>query len=55
LTDLATSDPKAGVIKIKDIARREKIPAKFLEQILLSLNAGLLHSKTDAGGDYYLA
>ena len=45
-----------GVVQIKDISEREKIPAKFLEQILLTLkNAGLLHSKMGIGGGYYLA
>ena len=43
------------VVQIKDIAAREHIPAKFLEQILLNLkNAGLLHSKMGIGGGYYL-
>ncbi len=56
LIDLASSDPRAGVIKIKDIAEREQIPVKFLEQILLTLkNAGLLHSKMGISGGYYLA
>lgn len=45
-----------AVMQIKDIARQENIPAKFLEQILLTLkNAGLLHSKMGVGGGYYLA
>ena len=45
-----------GLVQIKEIAEREKIPAKFLEQILLTLkNAGLLHSKMGVGGGYYLA
>src|SRR3972149_2448153 len=44
------------VVQIKDIAEREKIPAKFLEQILLTMkNAGLLQSKMGVGGGYYLA
>ena len=44
------------VVQIKEIAQREQISAKFLEQILLSLkNAGLLHSKMGIGGGYYLA
>jgi Rrf2 family protein len=44
------------VVLIKEISEREKIPAKYLEQILLSLkNAGLLHSKMGLGGGYYLA
>lgn len=44
------------MLQIKDMSLREKIPAKFLEQILLTLkNAGLLHSKMGVGGGYYLA
>ena len=44
------------VVQIKEISEREKIPGKYLEQILLSLkNAGLLHSKMGVGGGYYLA
>jgi Rrf2 family protein len=44
------------IVQIKDISESEKIPAKFLEQILLTLkNAGLLHSKMGVGGGYYLA
>jgi Rrf2 family protein len=43
-------------MQIKEFVAREKIPAKFLEQILLSLkNAGILHSKMGVGGGYYLA
>jgi Rrf2 family protein len=45
-----------GIIQIKEIAQREQIPAKFLEQILLTLkNAGLLNSKMGVGGGYYLS
>lgn len=44
------------VVQIKEISEREKIPAKYLEQILLALkNAGLLHSRMGVGGGYYLA
>jgi Rrf2 family protein len=44
------------MVQIKEIAEREQISAKFLEQILLTLkNAGLLHSKMGLGGGYYLA
>ncbi len=53
-----TPQPGASlpVVQIKEISVREKIPAKYLEQILLSLkNAGLLHSKMGVGGGYYLA
>jgi Rrf2 family protein len=45
-----------GVVQIKDIAEHQHIPAKFLEQILLTLkNNGLLHSRMGVGGGYYLA
>jgi Rrf2 family transcriptional regulator, iron-sulfur cluster assembly transcription factor len=38
---------------IQDIATRERIPLKFLEQILLTLkNAGILRSKRGVGGGY---
>ncbi|MGC1375697.1 MAG: Rrf2 family transcriptional regulator [Anaerolineales bacterium] len=53
-----TSHPNAPlpVMQIKEISGREKIPGKYLEQILLTLkNAGLLHSKMGIGGGYYLA
>lgn len=49
-------ESEGGVVQIKDIAERQGIPAKFLEQILLTLkNAGLLHSRMGVGGGYYLA
>lgn len=53
-----TPEPGASLpmVQIKEIAQREQISAKFLEQILLTLkNAGLLHSKMGVGGGYYLA
>lgn len=50
------SDGRPAMAQIKEISKRERIPTKFLEQILLALkNAGLLHSKMGAGGGYYLA
>ncbi len=55
---LATPTPsdEIPILQIREIAEREQIPAKFLEQILLSLkNAGLLHSKMGVGGGYHLA
>lgn len=56
MIDLATWESRTHVVQIKDIASREKIPAKFLEQILLSLkNAGLLNSRMGIGGGYHLA
>ena len=49
-------DGHPSVLQIREISQRERIPAKFLEQILLSLkNAGLLHSKMGVGGGYHLA
>lgn len=49
-------DERAPIVQIREIAEREQIPAKFLEQILLALkNAGLLHSKMGVGGGYHLA
>lgn len=51
--------PKAhdgDVVQIREIAERQHIPAKFLEQILLTMkNAGLLHSRMGVGGGYYFA
>jgi Rrf2 family cysteine metabolism transcriptional repressor len=44
-----------GPTRIQEIADRERIPKKFLEQILLDLKrAGLLESKRGAGGGYRL-
>jgi Rrf2 family protein len=44
-----------GPLRIQDIADRERIPKKFLEQILLELKkAGLVHSRRGAGGGYLL-
>ncbi len=42
-------------MQISKIAEAERIPKKFLEQILLDLrNAGFLYSKKGAGGGYSL-
>ena len=42
-------------VTIHEIADTEKIPVKFLEQILLELKkAGMLRSKTGSGGGYEL-
>ncbi len=55
MIDLATNSQDGQVVQIKEIAKRERIPVKFLEQILLALkNTGLLHSRMGAGGGYYL-
>jgi len=56
LIDLAAQDDPQAATQIKDIARRQQIPVKFLEQILLTLkNAGVLRSRVGLGGGYYLA
>jgi Rrf2 family protein len=56
MIDLASQDEPTAVTQIKDIAKRQQIPVKFLEQILLTLkNAGLLRSRAGVGGGYYLA
>jgi Rrf2 family protein len=56
LIDLASQAEPTAVTQIKDIAARQRIPVKFLEQILLTLkNAGLLRSRAGVGGGYYLA
>src|SRR5438105_4908219 len=45
-----------GPIQIGDIAARQDIPAKFLEQILLSLKQfGFVKSRKGPGGGYVLA
>ncbi len=45
----------AGLVKTDDIARRKKIPRKYLEHILLLLNkAGYIRSKRGADGGYEL-
>jgi Rrf2 family protein len=56
MIDLASQDEPTAVSQIKDIAARQQIPVKFLEQILLTLkNAGLLRSRAGVGGGYSLA
>jgi len=55
LADAQKNSPDV-MVQIKDISAQEKIPTKYLEQILLALkNAGLLNSKMGIGGGYYLA
>lgn len=44
-----------GPVLISEIAKRKKIPLKFLENILLELKkAEILESKKGKGGGYYL-
>lgn len=53
--DLAVQKP-GGPVKIADIARRQKIPQKFLELILASLKqGGFVESRRGAEGGYLLA
>jgi Rrf2 family protein len=53
--DLATQRP-GEAIRIADIARRQKIPQKFLELILAGLKqAGFVESRRGAEGGYLLA
>ena len=55
LFDLA-SEQRKGPVKIADIARRRKIPQKFLELILASLKqGGFVESRRGAEGGYLLA
>jgi Rrf2 family protein len=42
------------ILQIRELAKKENIPVKFLEAILLELNrAGYLASKRGRGGGYY--
>lgn len=46
-------EPETATFSIQEIAAKEHIPLKFLEQILLALkNGGLLRSKRGVGGGY---
>lgn len=55
LADLAING-RNGVTRIADIAKRQAIPAKFLEQILLILkSANIVGSQRGAKGGYFLA
>ena len=45
---------KEGPVLIAEIAKKKKIPLKFLENILLELRkAGMLESKKGKGGGYF--
>ena len=45
-----------GPVLIADIARKKRIPLKFLENILLELKkAGILDSKKGKGGGYFIS
>lgn len=52
--DLALQPPRE-LIPIQDIATRQAIPQRYLEQVLLALKrAGLLTSKRGSSGGYHL-
>ena len=52
----AYNESPDAMVQIKEISEQDKIPAKYLEQILLALkNAGFLQSRMGVGGGYYLA
>ncbi len=56
LTVQKSSGAEAGPVKIADIARRQKIPQKFLELILAGLKqSGFVESRRGAEGGYLLA
>lgn len=53
---MAKNSRPGELVQLKQIAAKENIPVKYLEQILLALrHAGLLHSRMGIGGGYYLA
>lgn len=55
LQDLARNHDN-GPMPSKDLARRNNIPRKFLEQIMLRLKHGrIVHSRRGPKGGYYLA
>ncbi|MCJ7512298.1 MAG: Rrf2 family transcriptional regulator [Anaerolineales bacterium] len=54
LFDLA-AQTAAQPVPLRDLAERNHLPGKFLEQIFLSLrNAGIVHGQTGPGGGYTL-
>jgi Rrf2 family protein len=56
MLDLALCDDGETLQPIQDIARRQGIPQRYLEQVLLGLKrAGFLHSRRGSAGGYRLA
>ena len=56
LLDLVLQGDTNGHVQVRDIARRQNVPTKYLVQILLVLkNAGLVESRRGADGGYRLA
>jgi Rrf2 family protein len=55
MLDLALRDPDT-LEPIQDIAKRQSIPQRYLEQVLLGLKrVGFLHSRRGSAGGYRLA
>jgi len=55
LLDMAAHTDE-GPLRLKELAERNNISVKFLEQIFLALrNAGIVHSQVGARGGYVLA
>ena len=56
MLDLALCDDGETLQPIQDIAKRQGIPQRYLEQVLLGLKrAGFLHSRRGSAGGYRLA
>lgn len=54
LFDLA-GQPPGRPVPLRDLAERNRLPVKFLEQIFVTLrNAGIVHSQIGPGGGYTL-
>lgn len=55
ILDLSFRHETGQVVPLVDIAKRQNIPEKYLEQIMLVLKgAGLVDSKRGIGGGFYL-
>ena len=56
MLDLALCDDGERLQPLQDIASRQSIPQRYLEQVLLALKrAGFLHSRRGSAGGYRLA
>lgn len=55
ILDLSYRYKESGAVSIADIAKRQNIPAQYLEQIMLNLKgAGIIDSKRGVGGGFFL-
>ena len=56
LLALAAGEPGDGPVRAEDLARRQGLPVKFVENILVELRrAGIVSSQRGGGGGYRLA